>query len=104
MLGVALARALHQQPEAVLPLLTLRRLLTLIAGEHDETVTRLVLRSLTAAVERLEPDEDADLIECLEQMIVETGWSAALRAIVFSWWRGFVRGYRSRASHGWSAA
>ncbi len=82
-----LARTIQQhahleiQPEVIWHLLA-------VAGDmKEEFITRVALRRLTADLEVLEDDDL--LLDDLQRLSTLLAWSAAARAQLLAWWRGF---------------
>lgn len=84
-----LARAIQQTPALEVPDDVLWQLLTVAADAKDELIARVVARRITSDLEAVE--DDAALIESLQQLMEQIQWNSHTRGLLLTWWRGFAR-------------
>lgn len=84
-----LARAVQQTPSLTVPDDVLWQLLTVAADAKDDMIARVVVRRITSDLDAVE--DDARLIEDLQQLVGQIQWSSHARNQLLTWWRGFAR-------------
>ncbi|MFN8560103.1 MAG: hypothetical protein U0703_00340 [Anaerolineae bacterium] len=84
-----LARTIQQHPHLTVDSEVIWNLLAVAGEAKQELITRVALRRLTGELETLEDDEL--LLDDLQRFSTLIAWSAAARAQLLAWWRGYVR-------------
>ncbi|MFN8450161.1 MAG: hypothetical protein U0521_16645 [Anaerolineae bacterium] len=84
-----LARAIQQHPHLTVDSEVIWNLLAVAGEAKQEFITRVALRRLTGELETLEDDDL--LLDDLQRVSALVAWSAAARAQLLAWWRGYVR-------------
>lgn len=84
-----LTRAIQVHPELTIDADALWHLLDVAADLHEDLITRVAAKRLSAELEMVE--DDAQFVEGLVRLYTRIGWNAGARTQVTTWWRGFAR-------------
>lgn len=83
-----LTRTIQQHPALEIQSEVIWHLLAVAGEQKQEFITRVALKRLLAELEAL--DDEAALADDLQRLTSLIAWSAAARAQLFAWWRGYV--------------